>query len=285
MLGSKQTGRCWAIRRSVTNGFSLVEILVVIAIIGALVALLLPAVQQARESARRTTCGNNLRQIGIALLSYHDSLAAFPPGCTDRGLGIPQLAWSLYLLPYLEQQNIRSRFNTSYRYDSPVNLPATSQVIPVYLCPSTNRLTNDRDGNFTGSQPLTPASMRACTDYGGMFGNGQLPLSLYANGVMLYDRSIRQSEIVDGLSHTIIVAEDTGRGDATGGSWADGENIFDTTKGVNIFQDNEIWSDHVGAAQVLMCDGSAHFINASVNIAVLGPLCTRANGDADYLIE
>jgi prepilin-type processing-associated H-X9-DG protein len=127
--------------------------------------------------------------------------------------------------------------------------------------------------------------MRACTDYGGMFGNGLLPLALYANGVMLYDRSIRQSEIVDGLSHTIIVAEDTGRGDATGGTWADGENIFDVTKSVNIFQDNEIWSDHVGAAQVLMCDGSAHFINASVNFAALGPLCTRANGEADYLIE
>ena len=103
--------------RSWTNGgFSLVEILVVIAIIGALVALLLPAVQQARESARRTTCGNNLRQIGIALLNYHDSLAMFPPGCTDRG--VQQLAWSLYLLPYLEQQNIRSQFNTSYSYSS-----------------------------------------------------------------------------------------------------------------------------------------------------------------------
>src|SRR5262249_47134687 len=118
-----------------------------------------------------------------------------------------------------------------------------------------------------------------------MFGNGLLPLSLYANGVMLYDRSIRQSEIVDGLSHTIIVAEDTGRGSLTGGEWANGENIFDSTKSVNRFQDNEIWADHVGAAQVLMRDGSAHFIDASVDFTVLGPLCTRANGDADYLIE
>ncbi|HVU87367.1 MAG TPA: DUF1559 domain-containing protein [Pirellulales bacterium] len=283
MIGSKLASRCRANRGLSTRGFSLVEILVVIAIIGALTALLLPAVQQARESARRAACGDNLRQIGIALANYHDSLAAYPPGCTDRN--VQQLAWSLYVLPYLEQQNIRSQFNTSYRYDSPVNAPATSQVIAVYLCPSTSRLTNDRDGNFTGSLPLTPGAMRACSDYGGMFGNGLLPLSLYANGVMLYDRSIRQSEIVDGLSHTIIIAEDTGRGSLTGGEWANGENIFDSTKSVNIFQDNEIWSDHVGAAQVLMCDGSAHFLDASIDFKVLGPLCTRANGDADYLIE
>ena len=244
-------------------------------------ALLLPAIQQARESARRSACGDNLRQIGIALVNYHDSLGTYPPGCTERGGR--QLAWSLYLLPWLEQQNIRDLFNTSYRYDSAVNAPATSQLISVYLCPSTSRLANDRDGNLTGSLPLTQGAMRACSDYGGMFGAGLL--LPYANGVMLYDRGVRQSEIVDGLSHTIVIAEDTGRGDQLDGEWADGENIFDSTVGVNRMQDNEIWADHVGGAQVLMCDGSAHFVDASVAPAVLAPLCTRANSDADNLIE
>ena len=107
----------------------------------------------------------------------------------------------------------------------------------------------------------------------------------YANGAMIYDRGIRRPEIIDGLRHTIIVAEDTGRGDLLDGEWADGENIFDSTLGINISQDNEIWSDHPAGVQVLLCDGSVHFVDASVSPAGLAPLCTRANGDIDTLID
>ena len=235
-----------AVKKMLTNrllpgaraAFTLVELLIVMAILGVLVALLLPAVQAAREAARRNQCGSNLHQIGIALNSYHNAQQTFPTGCTNKGT--TQLAWSLYLLPYLEEQNVRAQFNTSFAYNDPRNQPATSQVIEVYICPSTVRLAQpDRQGNYTGTVfPLTPGNWHACSDYGGMFGRGLL--LPYANGTMLYDRSIAIRQISDGTSHTIIVAEDTGRGNNMDGEWADGENIFDQTEQINQLQDNEL---------------------------------------------
>ena len=260
------------------RGFTLVELLVVIAIIGLLVALLLPAVQAAREAARRSQCASNLHQIGIALATYHDAGRSYPPGCTDRGTR--QLAWSLYLLPFLEEQNVRSLFDASFSFDSAENQPAASREIAVYICPSTNRLTADRQGSFTSSAAVAgPTTWRACTDYGGMFGAGLVAPT--GNGVMIYQRGITRREISDGLSRTIIVAEDTGRGRVLNGGWADGENILDSTVGVNRMQDNEIWSDHPGGAQVLMCDASVRFLEDSILPAVLATLCTRAKEDSD----
>ena len=268
---------CAAGRSSERRAFTLIELLVVIAIIGGLVALLLPAVQAARESARRSQCGSNLRQIGLALANYHAAIGSLPPGCVEKGNR--QLAWSLFLLPFLEEQNTRSLFNTAYSYNAPQNQPATSQVVAVYLCPTTARFDTDRLDAFTADvMPPTPSTRHATTDYGGMFGAGLL--LPYANGVMLYDRSIRLKEITDGLSHTIAVAEDTGRGNKLDGAWADGENIFDQTQQVNEIQDNEIWSDHAGGAQVLLCDGSAQFIADNVASSVISTLCTRARGDS-----
>ncbi len=249
--------------------FTLVELLVVIAIIGLLIALLLPAVQAARESARRTACGGNLRQIGLALHNYHDVVGSFPPGCVDKG-GV-QLAWSLFLLPFLEEQNTRQLFNPNYAYDDPRNQPATCTAIQVYLCPSTVRLTTDRHDCYTTNQ-------RACADYGGMYGAGYY--SPGANGVMLYNTAIRIRDITDGLTHTIVVAEDTGRGDSLDGEWADGENIFDQTQMVNFMQDNEIWSDHPTGAQALFGDASVRFLSAELPTSLLSPLCTRALADS-----
>ena len=93
-----------------TRGFTLVELLVVIAIIGILVALLLPAIQAAREAARRTQCTNNLKQINLGLNNYHDTFRIFPPGAwnyANRGNG---LAWTVFILPFLEQQTVYEEF-------------------------------------------------------------------------------------------------------------------------------------------------------------------------------
>jgi prepilin-type N-terminal cleavage/methylation domain-containing protein len=95
-------------------GFTLVELLVVIAIIGILVALLLPAVQAAREAARRMSCGNNLKQIGLSCHNYHDTYKTFPPGNITPGncCGTPSAAtWTLFILPFLEQQPLHDRYN------------------------------------------------------------------------------------------------------------------------------------------------------------------------------
>ncbi len=142
----------------------------------------------------------------------------------------------------------------------------------------------DRQGNYTGTVfPLTPANWHACSDYGGMFGAGLL--LPYANGTMLYDRSIAIRQISDGTSHTIIVAEDTGRGNNMDGEWADGENIFDQTVQINQLQDNELWSDHPSGAQALMCDGSVRFLADTIAASLLSTLCTRAGGELDALVD
>src|SRR5262245_62985892 len=124
------------------HAFTLVELLVVIAIIGVLVALLLPAVQSARESARRGQCTNNLKQIGIAVHNYDDVWKALPPGCYHGVFG----TWVLHILPFMEQTSLQQQYvnsggiqtfrNGGIRYGGAQNLPVTTTQIKAYVCPS-----------------------------------------------------------------------------------------------------------------------------------------------------
>jgi prepilin-type N-terminal cleavage/methylation domain-containing protein/prepilin-type processing-associated H-X9-DG protein len=138
-------------RRSI-GGFTLVELLIVIAILGVLAALLLPAVQRAREAARRAACLNNLRQIGIGLQNYQEARHFFPPAYVGNpyqsgsaygvnypdgnGNGPSGFAWGALLLPYIEEQNLYDRFNFKAPCWAPENAPAAQTKIPLYLCPS-----------------------------------------------------------------------------------------------------------------------------------------------------
>ncbi len=276
--------------------FTLVELLVVIAIVGGLIVLLLPAIQAARESARRVTCGNHLRQIGIALLNHHSAKGAFPAGLIDRRTSTNrngrQIAWSVFLLPYIEEQSVWKLFRSDFAYLAPENLPATSQVIPTYCCPSTVRLAQYRVGNLTGDRTGVgfdkATDWMGTIDYGGMFGwtGTDFPwINFNGNGVMIWETPIAIKQITGGTSRAIIVAEDTGR-DWTAtmnGEWANGANIFDQTGAINRRQDDEMWSDHPGGVQLLFCDGSVHFVDERVSTTVLAPLCTRAGGDPSAL--
>lgn len=164
------------------DAFTLVELLVVIAIIGVLVALLLPAVQAAREAARRSQCANNLKQIGLGFLNYESTKKHFPPGqYKPLGLAISKaVSWTVWHLPYIEQQNVFDQFDFSKSVtehpNNRVDLRGPSNtILPVYLCPSTARLGNYRDeshrlfglpvkaNNDTGNG-------LACTDYLGIPG-------------------------------------------------------------------------------------------------------------------
>ena len=212
MYGARCASRC---------AFTLVELLVVIAIIGVLVALLLPAVQMAREAARRTQCGNNLKQIGLGLANHHTAQGSYPAGITDRrpfgSTAERQLSWNIFLLPYIEQTNVYDRFDLTKAYDAPENEEAAGTVVEVFLCPTTSTRADDRQRDKTDGL--------GATDYGGMF--GAQTVGPPGNGIMIFDRTVSVAEIRDGTSNTIIVAEDSGRGKAMDGQWANGENIFD----------------------------------------------------------
>jgi prepilin-type N-terminal cleavage/methylation domain-containing protein len=258
------------------RAFTLVELLVVIAIIGVLAALLLPAIQMGREAARRTTCANHFRQVGLAAIHFHDARREFPIGCTDRRtLSNPagrQLGWLVLILPFLEEGATRTDFKFAQAFDSADNKPISSRPVVIYLCPSTVRLTLSRRSEGVTSDGL------AAADYGGNYGGlgGGLPL---ANGTMLIDQAVRLRDITDGTTFTALAFEDTGRGSAEDAQWANGENIFDVSTRVNTMQHNEIWSDHAGGAFALFADGGVRFLKEELDITVLRAICTRARAD------
>lgn len=134
--------------RTPYQGFTLVELLVVIAIIGILVALLLPAVQAAREAARRMSCGNNLKQLGLALQNYHDTYKVFPPAHIPFNTAYPTTprnetsadnygpSWMVLILPFMEQQPLHSKIDWSQSMSHANNAPVRSVFIEGYVCPS-----------------------------------------------------------------------------------------------------------------------------------------------------
>jgi prepilin-type N-terminal cleavage/methylation domain-containing protein/prepilin-type processing-associated H-X9-DG protein len=262
-------------------GFSLVELLVVVGIIGLLLALLLPALQVARENGRRAQCLSNLRQLGIGLHSYHGTYQAFPPGCVEpKGR---RLAWSVFLLPFIEQSALWRNYDLRSPYSSPANRQAGGVVLPIYLCPSTARLVPDRTGATSGDRNRNgrydSGDDLAWTDYGGIFGAALPGTDDFMNGTLVWDRAIRLAQIRDGASQTLLVGEDTGRGWKLDSEWSNGENIFDIAGRVNVTQHNELWSDHPGGVNVLYCDGGARRLAESAEVSLLIALCTRHGGD------
>jgi prepilin-type N-terminal cleavage/methylation domain-containing protein/prepilin-type processing-associated H-X9-DG protein len=273
-------------------GMTLIELLVVVAIIAILAALLLPAIQAARESARRNQCQNNLRQIGIALHIYHDIQGELPVGCVEKRVKQTkpngrQFAWSATVLPHLEETALWRHIEFKSPYDSPVNAYAASFVLSVYLCPSTSRTAPGRENSIVSDVSIVgdvPRYRGAATDYGGIYGAANVPDLPSNNGVFLYDQAIKFADVTDGTSHTLAVAEDTGRGWTMDGEWINGENIYDVMVGkvtVNVQQRDEIWSDHRGGAMALWCDGGVTFLDDAIDKAAITAACTRSGADVN----
>ena len=187
------------------KGFTLVELLAVIAIIAVLIALLLPAVQAAREAARRASCTNNLRQMGVGLMNYESSAKMLPPSIVLDGFGNAVTwngGWSVQarILPYMEQTNLFAECNFSINKEDPTNQAAIGLNLPVYLCPSTiDTAVSEHDYGRSGI-----TGYGVCMGDWFVWGGFNGPQNRSAFGP---NRSRRLAEFTDGLSQSLAIAE------------------------------------------------------------------------------
>lgn len=252
------------------RGLTLVELLVVVAVIAALVTLLLPAVQGAREASRRTICLNRLRHVGCGLHGHLLVRRRFPIGCLEWRAGWTPgpdrcLAWSAAILPWLEEQPLFARIDFARPFDDPANAAAAATTVAVYLCPSADR----------GGGP----SHLGRTDFGGLCGERIRSPNQPEKGVLIHDRGIAERQISDGLSKTILVAE-CSRGPWSDGQWMNGRNLFDQAYAINWpTWEDEIRSRHPGGAQALFGDGSVRLVAEATDQRILAAACTRAGGE------
>jgi prepilin-type N-terminal cleavage/methylation domain-containing protein len=295
------------------SAFTLVELLVVIAIIGILLALLVPAVQAAREAARRASCQNNLRQLGLALHTYHDTYGTLPP----RRIVQPPHSWLTLILPHIEQGPLHSAYRFNVPWNDPLNQPMIATSLKVLLCPSA-------PGGVRRIDQVSPTISAAVTDYAAA--TAMVVIAYNANGltppgdlrgILAGNIGTRLAEITDGTTNTVMVIEDSGRpnywvrgprpgpttsivgcgnanvsgGRVTGSGWADPASDLPvhsfaidglTCPGpcvINCTNNNEPFSFHPGGLLAIYGDGSVRFLSASLGVRELGPQITRAGGE------
>jgi prepilin-type N-terminal cleavage/methylation domain-containing protein len=312
-----RNGRVGTLQSSVGNfaasaacprrAFTLVELLVVIAIIGVLVALILPAVQAAREAARRASCTNNLKQIGLAIANYQLVHNAFPPSSSDTlanalDFSIDEPAetrhsWASFILPFIEMSDLADTIDRKAHAFARKNLPAAAALVPIYRCPS-----------YTGPQYSEADRYKAlgtnCAigNYlalGGSTVGNLWGVDLVPDGVIIPGGEITPKDVIDGLSHTVFVAESR---EKTFAVWADGFTAATCALVFNAHRHPRYAEDiaslnyspyfdykpmvtfgpssmHSGGAYHLFGDGSVHFIREDVSPVLYVALTTREGGD------
>jgi prepilin-type N-terminal cleavage/methylation domain-containing protein/prepilin-type processing-associated H-X9-DG protein len=199
------------------RAFTLIELLIVVAIIGVLIGLLLPAVQRVREAANRLSCANNLQQMGLALHHYHDAFGTFPPGIVsgrDEDVQNSSTSGFRLLLPFLEQDNLANLWHPDVPWYDPANFQAVSTPVKLFYCPS-NRSTGNLDLQFLVSGAGRPLPNPAACDYlmckganAAVCGVTQVPMS--ARGIFDVNTKTRIADVRDGTSSTIAIGEGAG---------------------------------------------------------------------------
>ena len=281
----------------------MIELLVVIAIIGILIGLLLPAVQAAREAARRTSCFNNMRQLGLALHSYHDVHRTLPPGwiglepVTGRpwAEGEPGWGWASFILPQMEQQVVAKELvNYSLPIVDPLNDAARMTNLPGFRCPTDSptrhfALLNEDDGSVL--------TQLATSNYVAVYGTHHLedceglpPGKIcQGDGSFHHLSNIRWADIRDGLSNTMIVGERASMfGNSTWlGVVSGGEEAMARILGIADHPPNtpgghldDFSSHHPAGTNFVLGDGSVRLIHETIDLDVYRALVTRAEGEA-----
>jgi len=292
----------------VSRGFTLIELLVVVGIIGVLVALLLPAVQAAREAARRTQCQNNLKQIGLAIQNYHDVHNRFPTGYISRfdssgnDLG-PGWGWATAILPELEQSALFDKIHFDKNIEDPVNLAVRTTPVATLLCPSdsTQPLWTAKRYDTAGNTLQTICDV-ASSNYVGVFGTTEPGVD--GDGCFSRDLDLRFADLVDGASHTLLVGERSANlGPATWVGVVTPANLFppvgspfppvlNNASGMTLGHTgdgngpnaafsyvNQFWSRHPGGSHFLFADGHLSFVSSSVDYALYLAATTRAGNE------
>jgi prepilin-type N-terminal cleavage/methylation domain-containing protein/prepilin-type processing-associated H-X9-DG protein len=284
-------------------GFTLIELLVVIAIISVLVALLLPAVQAAREAARRVQCVNNLMQLGIAVQNYESSHEILPPGVIDPSgpiVNVPRgyhAGWMLQLLPFLEQRGAARRYDDGPGVYAGANLTVRKVMINTFFCPS------------DGGSHRRNADTVALNSYAACHHDVEAPIDATNTGAFFLNSHLRAEDIGDGTSTTIFLGEKLL--DETELGWASGTRATLRNTGTKInatrtatvaFLADEdsspdgkepgagadsrtlqlvggFGSNHPGGANFAFGDGSVRFLRASINPQVYRYLGNRDDGE------
>jgi type II secretory pathway pseudopilin PulG len=259
------------------SAYSLVELIVTVGALSAIMSLILPAVQAARESARRNQCQGNLREIGLGLSKFETAFGALPVGRNAQHRW--QHSWATAILPHIDQAAVFERYDYHRRWNSGTNAHVSNANIRLFRCPSATHKWDgktDYGGNYGSSLTgLVPGFERGLAWEAGTF--PPTNIELFGN---YRDASVRVSEISDGTSQTFLVLEDADRPAAAGGQWASGHNCFAHDDGlINQNVSKEIFSCHPQSAHSLLADGSVRLLHESTEPAIIGALCTRGSGE------
>ncbi|TWT32963.1 DUF1559 domain-containing protein [Blastopirellula retiformator] len=280
-------------------GFTLVELLVVIAIIGVLIALLLPAVQQAREAARRMSCTNQLKQLGLALHNYHDTTKSFPYG--SRGSG-NQVGWHVAILPFIEQGNLFDQMDMTVDFHAGVNAPFRETRMEPFLCPSSpSEKADDNSAHFTthyygvmGPTGTNPASGTAYQENTSGSHGG-----FSKEGAWSHDEVHKMRDITDGTSNTFFLGEISwtqrngnatryrpwSRGGRTNNFMAPCKNVAQPINAdfIALFNDMSYGSNHPGGCMFALGDASVRFVAETVNYDTLLSMASCGGGETATL--
>ena len=292
------------------RAFTLLELLVVIALLAVLVGLIVPAVMRVRASALRVQCQNNLKQIGLAMHGYHDDVGSFPPGYTSRPSPDPTATspgwgWPAYLLPYVDQADVYRRLRFELPIEHPANNEGRKFRVPVYICPADPAVPplfglDLGDGN--------PPLLIAPLSYAGCWGSGEASeVPGPKEGILYRNSRVRLIDVTDGTSQTTLVGDrawshamapwvgavprglllpgplNPWRGTSDAVAPASDLVLAHSTSINNGSIDDGSLDDyfgfHPGGINMLFADGSVHFLRSTIDRQLFHALGTRAGGE------